>query len=273
MNGARGTCKKGGDSGRQKRGSQGVKRGWPSNKKAPAKRAKKGGEVFANCNQLRRSCFRQQVVSGTAKRRKSNCSTAAMRQRKRGRDRPARRSRRRVRAYAIPPPVDPSEKSIASFEPVICAVTGETVGLKDLSTESKTPLLSELTPSSDALSPIAAVETAQKRFSAAIYLLPLIFLPLRRYPSPKRPPQLVSPTTQLAERLVAAAAVAQASADTRTYAPVCAHTTALSPMFSPTQPTQTPLTRSVTPPFSLCAEFSPWSTNYSTRHKRRLWGK
>ena len=64
-----------------------------------------------------------------------------------------------------------SEKLTASFKPVICAVTGETVGLKDLSTESKTPLLSELTPSSSALSPIAAVETAQSGFSAGIYLL------------------------------------------------------------------------------------------------------
>ena len=48
-----------------------------------------------------------------------------------------------------------------------------------------------------------------------------------------------------------------------------AHTVTPSTRVPPTQPTQIPLTRSVTSPFSLCAEFSPRSTNYSTRYKHR----
>lgn len=75
--------------------------------------------------------------------------------------------------------------------------------------------------------------------------------PIRRYFPSERPFQLVSPATQLTQRLVA---VAEVTPSTRV---------------SPTQPTQTPLTRSVTSPFSLCAEFSSRSTNYSTRPKRR----
>lgn len=129
-----------------------------------------------------------------------------------------------------------SEEPTASFKPVICAVTGETVGLKDLSTESKTPLLGELTPSNNALSPIAAVETAQSNFSAVIYLLPShLPNPIRRYSPPSRPPQLVSPTTQLAQRLVVIAAVAQANAYTCAYAYTYPHSP-LPPVFPQLNP-------------------------------------
>lgn len=232
--------------------------------------------MLADYNQLRRLCFRQQVASGTTKRRKSDCPTAAKNKTVTEQRSPLGGRGQGAQPAAAAASSNLSEKSStlteipnASFKPVICAVTGETVGLKDLSTESKTPLLGELTTSNNALSPIAAVETAQGGFSAVIYLLLPPPHPIRRYPPPKRPSQLVSPATQLAQRLVAVAAVARANTHTRAHAHMHVPTLAPSARVSPTQPTQTPMTRSVTSPFSLCAEFSLRSTNYSTHPKRR----
>ena len=71
---------------------RGQKRGRHPEKKETVA-TKKEGEVFANCNQLRRSCFRQQAASSTTKRRKSGRSTAARSKTAKEQRSPARRER------------------------------------------------------------------------------------------------------------------------------------------------------------------------------------
>ena len=212
MNGAEGTCKKRGVRVDKTGDTGGVKKGGrPSNKKAPAKEGKKGG---ARCLRIVINCGGHVSANKLYQAQPSGENLAVQLRREarlqKSRDRLFDGRGQGAQSAAADASSDLSEKPTASFKPVICAVTGKSVGLKDLSTESKTPLLSELTPSNSALSPIAAVETAQSEFSAGIYLLLLPSpYPIRHYSPPEHPPQLVSPATQLARRLGAVAAIVQ----------------------------------------------------------------
>lgn len=110
MNGARGRVKKGVKTG-TKRGRRVIKSPPPRGIKRGAGSSKKRGQVSTNCHQLRRLYFRQRVASDTTKRRKSDCSTAAIRRGERDGDRLSRRGSRNTRYVPLVEPVGKTVKS------------------------------------------------------------------------------------------------------------------------------------------------------------------